>query len=186
MVNLIDNKSSYLVSIVVPIFNAEKYLERAIFSILSQTYGNIEILCIDDGSSDASLDVLYKYAKKYKNVIVFKQKNKGVSSARNKGIENASGDYIFFCDADDWIDLDLIEKLVKTAKNNPNNDLFACGFYKEFENNKDIKAIITAVPSSDTYEALYKRVKGKKPDEIIKNYRKYLTNYGKGDKSWYL
>ena len=58
--------------------------------------------------------------------------------------------------------------------------------YIELENNKDIKAIITAVPSSDTYEALYKRVKGKKPDEIIKNYRKYLTNYGKGDKSWYL
>ena len=58
--------------------------------------------------------------------------------------------------------------------------------YIELENNKDIKAIITSAMSSDTYEALYKRVKGKKPDEIIKNYRKYLTNYGKGDKSWYL
>jgi len=58
--------------------------------------------------------------------------------------------------------------------------------YIELENNKDIKAIITSAMSSDTYEALYKRVKDKKPDEIIKNYRKYLTNYGKGDKSWYL
>ena len=58
--------------------------------------------------------------------------------------------------------------------------------YIDLENNKDIKAIITSAMSSDTYEALYKRVKGKKPDEIIKNYRKYLTNYGKGDKSWYL
>jgi len=131
--------SNPTVSVIVPVYNAFNYIEKTLNSLVLQSYKDIELLCIDDGSSDASLDVLYKYAKKYKNVIVFKQKNKGVSSARNKGIENASGDYIFFCDADDWIDLDLIEKLVKTAKNNPNNDLFACGFYKEFENNKDIK-----------------------------------------------
>ena len=92
---------SDLVSIIIPVFNVDKYIGKTIEKLLNQTYLNIEILLIDDGSTDKSGKICDLYAEKYNKIKVFHQKNKGVSSARNLGINNAKGKYIIFVDADD-------------------------------------------------------------------------------------
>lgn len=105
-----------LVSIIVPIYNAEKNLKRCIDSILAQKYRNLEILLIDDGSIDNSLLIAQQYAEKDKRIQVFHQENKGVSSARNLGITKSNGKYMSFIDADDWVSELFIEKLVETIQ----------------------------------------------------------------------
>ena len=101
-----------LVSIIVPVYNAHDYVERCILSLVCQTYKNIEILVINDGSTDDSLDVLNRLSEQYKMIKIINQKNSGVSSARNKGIEESNGDYLFFVDADDYIFDDCIASLL--------------------------------------------------------------------------
>lgn len=92
-----------MISIIVPVYNAEQYLHRCIDSILAQSYTHFELLLIDDGSKDASGDICDEYAAKDTRVRVFHKENGGVSSARNLGLDNAQGDYITFCDADDYV-----------------------------------------------------------------------------------
>ncbi len=102
-----------LVSIIVPIYNAEKYLDECLKSIINQSYGNIEMILIDDGSSDKSPQICDNYAKKDKRIKVIHKKNGGVSSARNDGICNAVGEFVIFVDSDDTIDKDSVEKLLR-------------------------------------------------------------------------
>ena len=92
-----------LISIIVPVYNTEKYLDRCIQSILSQTYTDFELLLIDDGSTDSSGVICDKYAEQDSRVRVFHKENGGVSSARNIGLDNANGVWITFCDSDDWV-----------------------------------------------------------------------------------
>lgn len=92
-----------LISVIVPVYNVEKYLPMCLNSILAQTYKNFEVICVDDGSTDDSLALLQKYAEKDARIKVIHQKNGGVSAARSCGIDNASGDYIYFMDSDDFI-----------------------------------------------------------------------------------
>ncbi len=101
-----------LVSVIVPVYNAEQYLRECLAGLLSQTYSNIEIILMDDGSVDGSAELCDKYADIDKRIKVFHQCNKGVSNARNNGVKNSNGEYITFVDADDTVKLDLIEKLV--------------------------------------------------------------------------
>ena len=101
-----------LVSIIVPVYNGEEYIQRCLDSLLGQTYQNIEILVIDDGSKDRTVSILKDYAKKDKVTIVTKE-NGGVSSARNKGLSLAKGDFVTFCDCDDYMDPTFIEVLLK-------------------------------------------------------------------------
>lgn len=104
------------VSVVIPIYNIEKYLRQCLDSVVNQTLKDIEIICINDGSTDNSLDILEEYQKNDDRIkIVNLKENMGVSNARNKGIELASGEYIGFVDPDDYIDLDFYEKLYKKA-----------------------------------------------------------------------
>ena len=105
--------TSDLVSVVIPVYNSEKYLEECLNSIISQTYQNIEIIVIDDGSSDNSVRVVESYLPK---VSLIKQKNLGVSAARNRGIEASKGELLVFLDSDDWLSNDIIEQHVKTFK----------------------------------------------------------------------
>jgi len=104
------------ISIIVPVYNLEKYLSRCINSLLNQTIKEIEIICINDGSTDNSLNILENFASNDDRIKVINQTNSGQSVARNNGIEKASGEYICFIDGDDWIDLDFCEKLYYAAQ----------------------------------------------------------------------
>lgn len=101
-----------IVSIIVPIYNVEKYVERCICSLCSQTYEAIEILLIDDGSTDQSGKLCEEYALKDSRIKVFHKENGGISSARNLGIEKAKGEYFCFVDSDDWVEASFCEKLL--------------------------------------------------------------------------
>ena len=92
-----------MISVIIPVFNAEKYLRRCLDSVLSQTYENLEVILVDDGSTDNSGSICEEYAVIDKRVRVFHQVNAGVSSARNQGISLVSGEYLTFLDADDYI-----------------------------------------------------------------------------------
>lgn len=109
-----------LISIIVPIYNIEMYLKRCVDSLINQTYKNIEILLVNDGSTDNSPLICKEYEEKHKNVIVFlDKKNGGVSDARNLGLKHATGEYVTFVDADDYVDEKFIEKLYNQVKDNP-------------------------------------------------------------------
>ena len=119
-----------LISIIVPVYNVEKYLNRCIDSILVQTYQNIEVLLIDDGSPDDSGKICDEYALIDSRVRVFHKENGGVSSARNLGLKEAKGDYIGFVDADDYIDSSMYEVLLNNLKTE-NVDISVCSYYQE-------------------------------------------------------
>lgn len=104
------------VSVIVPVYNVEKLLARCLDSLVSQTLKDIEIICVNDGSVDNSLDVLRKYAQQDSRIVVVSQENLGPSAARNRGMQIATGEYIGFVDGDDWIDLNFFEKLYNSAK----------------------------------------------------------------------
>lgn len=128
-------KISNKISIIVPIFNAEMYLKRCIDSILNQTYVNLEILLINDGSIDNSEKICKEYAKQDNRILYISQTNQGVSKTRNNGIEKSSGEFVCFVDADDWIDKNFCYKLLNNMINT-NSQLSVCGvnsvqYYKE-------------------------------------------------------
>lgn len=104
-----------LISIVVPVYKAEPYLSKCVNSILSQTYSNLEIILIDDGSPDHSGEMCDSFSKKDLRVHVYHQKNQGVSAARNRGVKASEGQFIAFVDADDWIEPEYIEYLLELA-----------------------------------------------------------------------
>ena len=102
-----------LISVIIPVYNAEKYLSECLDSILGQSYKNLEIIAINDGSTDASLNILNEYAAKDDRITLISKKNEGVSSARNIGLNKASGKYIAFIDSDDYIKKDCFDIVVK-------------------------------------------------------------------------
>ena len=120
-----------IVTIIVPIYNAEKYLHKCIESILAQTYTDFELLLINDGSKDNSGAICEEYATKDSRVRVFHKENGGASAARNCGLDNAIGEYICFIDADDWVDEDYIEKLLPTD----GTEMTVCSIKYEGKNN---------------------------------------------------
>lgn len=108
--------ASPLVSVIIPIFNVEKYVEQCVRSVMSQTYENLEILCIDDQGRDGSINIISNLAKIDRRIrIVVHHENLGLGQARNSGIMEAAGDFIYFLDADDWIMPRAIEDLVEKA-----------------------------------------------------------------------
>ena len=105
-------------SIIVPIYNVEKYLPRCIESILNQTFKDFELILVNDGSTDSSYEILKEYENKYDNFRVINQKNGGLSAAKNAGIKIAKGEYIAFLDSDDYLDKNFLETLYNMAVNN--------------------------------------------------------------------
>lgn len=107
------------VSVIIPVYNTEKYLKKCLDSIVAQTLQDIEILCIDDGSTDSSLEILWEYARKDARFKIYQNlENKGLSYTRNVGMDHACGEYIQFVDSDDWIEPDTMERLYTTANDN--------------------------------------------------------------------
>lgn len=117
------------VSIIVPVYKVEKYLNRSMDSLVNQTLDGVEIICINDGSPDNCLNILKEYKEKYpdKNIVIIDKQNEGVWKGRFDGIAKARGEYIGFTDSDDYIALDYAEKLYKAAKES-NADISVCGF----------------------------------------------------------
>lgn len=115
-----------MLSIIIPIYNNEKKLARCIESVIL-TQCNLEVILVDDGSLDSSLEICHKYAKQYNNIKVISQENQGVSAARNKGIQMASGKWIGFVDSDDWVENDYFERMSYVAEQGQ-TDLVMAGY----------------------------------------------------------
>lgn len=131
-----------LVSIIVPVYNAEKYLDKCISSILEQTYHNIELILVNDGSTDRSEQICLKHANRDERIVYAKQSNAGPSASRNNGISRSKGDYIQFLDADDYLDNHSVEILVNAIKD---VDYVIAGYYNISEISKgNLKKLVTS------------------------------------------
>jgi glycosyltransferase involved in cell wall biosynthesis len=153
------------VSIIIPVYNAEKYLRQCIDSVIQQTYRDLEIILVDDGSTDNSGKICDEYAIKDSRIKVFHINNSGVSFARNKGIQESSGQYLMFVDSDDYIDLNMVEILISEISQSK-SDLVICGY--------------TTVTHENYIKSQCKKafLKGKKEisNYIIKNYHPGYIN----------
>lgn len=123
-----------LISIILPVYNVSKYLEECMKSIINQTYKNIEIIVVNDGSTDESDYICEKYKKLDNRIKVIHQKNQGLSAARNTGLNYCKGEYISFIDSDDYVKPDFIEKLYKSIKEN-NTNISVCGYTDLYTDN---------------------------------------------------
>ena len=142
-----------MISIIVPVYNAEAYLDRCIKSILNQTHRDFELILVDDGSTDSSIDICYKYAQKDSRIIVISQQNSGPGIARNRGLEIASGDYIGFVDSDDYIHSSMYELLYYAAISN-SADIVQCGYIKvSMQDEALCKSCYSAIVINDPKQA---------------------------------
>lgn len=153
------------ISVIIPVYNVEKFIERCIDSVINQSYRNLEIILIDDGSSDMCPQICDEYSKRDNRISVIHKKNGGLSDARNAGLDIATGDFVIFVDSDDYIDLTMCEKLISLVKED--TDVIAYRFMRFFDNGNLEKI------DNSTGEIVH--VEG---DEIFKNYikRKYFTH----------
>lgn len=125
---------SKLVSVIIPVYNVEKYLKKCLNSVLKQTYNNCEIIIVNDGSLDNSQSIIENYAKKHKRIKYFIKSNGGLSDARNYGLSKAKGEYIAFLDSDDYFEKDMIETMIKYMEKE-NYDIVFCDINNVYENN---------------------------------------------------
>lgn len=158
-----------LISIVIPVYNVEKYLSRCIESVINQTYKNLDIILVDDGSTDNSGMICDEYANRDKRIRVIHKINVGLSSARNTGIEKCKGKYITFIDSDDWIELDFIEYMYEPFKTK-NVDISISRLIVSYQN-KNNKIINR---KSKTYPQLWISDKNIAIEMLL--YRKVFTN----------
>lgn len=134
---LVKSMDQWKVSVIIPVYNTGKYLKRCLNSVVNNTYKNIEIICINDGSTDDSGKVLETFKKKDNRIVILERKNEGVSAARNAGLRVATGDFVTFIDSDDWVHEKYFEILLKNAT----NDDIVIGSYKnvmEYEEDSPI------------------------------------------------
>ena len=124
------------ISIIIPIFNAEKFLNKSISSVINQTYNNIEIILVNDGSTDNSKRICEKFLKEDKRIKLINCKNNGVSFARNLGLQKSTGEYIFFLDSDDWIDKKTIEIMIKNVNEN-NADIVKVNHFNTYSKSRE-------------------------------------------------
>jgi len=170
------------ISVIVPVFNAEKTLNRCIDSLLAQTFHEFEVLLINDGSTDRSYQICEEYAKNDKRIRIFHQKNQGVALARQKGLDNAQGEYIIHADPDDWIEKDELESLYCTAVQQ-NADMVICDFFVNYPH----KQIVSRQrPSSLNHkiilEELFTRLHGSCVNKLVKRelFNKYNIKFPAG------
>ena len=132
------------VSVIIPVYNSEKYVEKCICSVMAQTLPELEIIIINDGSIDESGKILRKLAQKDSRIILLEQENKGVAAARNLGVEKATGKYLTFVDGDDYLQEDYIEKMYSLAEKET-LDMVICGLTYVDEGGKELNKIIPGV-----------------------------------------
>ncbi len=122
------------ISVIVPIYNTEKYLSKCIESLINQDHDNLEIILVNDGSKDNSQKICEEYAEKDSRIVLINKENGGLSSARNHGLKLATGDYVAFVDSDDWIELDMYSSMLKHIIET-NAELCFCAYFKDNVNN---------------------------------------------------
>lgn len=165
------------ISIIVPIYNVEKYLEQCIESIINQEYKNLEIILVDDGSSDKCSNIIDNYAQKDDRIKAFHKENGGLSDARNYGLDRATGNYICFVDSDDFVEKDFISSMYNNIKKYK-VDIVACNSY-EFYNKNKIK-----VSNYLNIEKLYNKIEASKYLYIIGYYNVGVWNKMYEKKIW--
>lgn len=161
------NQAKPIISIILPVHNTSPYLEECLNSILNQSFKDYELICVDDGSSDNSYEILKKYEKIITNCKVIHQENQGVATARNLGLKNVTGDYIVFIDSDDYIKPNYLEKLYNEICRT-NSDVVICNFYRYYENS-NLKLPVILKKSSGIYSN-YDILKSLIPDNLIHSY----------------
>lgn len=157
------------ISIIIPVYNVERYLTQCLDSVVNQTHQNIEIICINDGSPDNSIAILKKYEQQDSRIKIIDQANQGVSAARNKGIDMSIGRYIMFIDSDDWIDMDSCEKTLDVAERY-NADVVIWPYVKEFSDSSVPKPIfeqdMVIFENEDVRSFLHRRICGLLGEEL--------------------
>lgn len=143
------------VSIIITVYNVQEYVEQCLESLINQTYSQIEMIVVDDGSSDESLDICYNLAKKDSRINVITQENSGVSAARNRGIEFAQGKYMLFVDADDYVKENYVECLVNALEESPSAQIAVCG-YNRIKQGQITNAYV--IDHEMNIEELYRRI----------------------------
>lgn len=147
------NEKNKKISIIVPIYNTEKYLKRCLDSIINQEYKNIEIILVNDGSNDGSLKICNMYKEKDKRIIVIDKEHSGVSDIRNIGIKKATGDYIGFVDSDDYIDKDMFKNLINAIEKYK-CDISMCDLKETYNTNDESKPCKLKYVKMDKIESL--------------------------------
>lgn len=185
---------NYILSVIIPIYNAEKYLQDTLESIINQSvFGDLEVILINDGSTDNSMRICNQFANLYANIKIIVQNNKGVSVARNSGLNSASGKYVTFLDADDLIDSDLYENELKLIQN-CNADIaivdfkkvhldgrvvkYRTSYYKEWDTDNAIKDFYSGIIGNQVVEKIFLK-------ETINNVR-FLPQYKIGEDMYFM
>lgn len=156
------------ISVIIPVYNSEKYLRQCLDSIVSQTYRNLQIICVDDCSADHSWDILAEYADRDPRFAVYRKENTGVSLARNFALDRAAGEYILFVDSDDWMDADTVECALRSARQH-NADTVIWSYVREMDNESRKKTIFnedTVFEEQAVRERLYRRMAGVYAEEL--------------------
>lgn len=156
------------VSIIVPIYNASRFLPKCLESICNQSYRNLELILVDDGSKDNSLEICKTFSDKYTFIKVISQVNKGVSTARNVGIQASTGDFITFVDSDDWLEIDAIEKVMQFIQKYQ-GDVVVYGWRRVFEADEAVEECIDNFEIIEDNQLVIKR--------ILKNYAELGGGY---------
>jgi len=165
-----------LVSVIIPVYNADKFLLKSVESVLDQTYSELELILVNDGSTDSSEDQCRHLSNEDSRVKVYSQKNMGPASARNHGLAKASGDYIFFLDADDFIELDAVKILIGANKEDK-YDLVMGNFSKLENNGRIVKQSVTFKTGDRAFHDKLKRLDRPEINDYVKHFLKHPSNH---------
>lgn len=148
------NKNEKLVSIIVPVYNVEQYIEQCIKSMINQTYNNCEFIFVNDGTKDNSVDIIKKYMKKDHRIKLKEQENSGVSSARNLGLKESCGEYIVFVDSDDYLETDFVEYMLTLIAKDKCDFAFSTKIFKRDDDIQEKDIVEKVITSEDAVATL--------------------------------
>lgn len=171
-----EKNNNYLVSVIIPVYNCENYLSSCIESVMSQSYKNIELILVDDGSTDQSTKMCDELSKSDNRIKTIHQQNSGPAAARNRGIDMASGEYIFFLDSDDIIDRESIEILVDAYREH-NPDLVMSNFNKLEHNGQYIEQKVSFDTDNIAFTGQTKELNNRDMVGFVRHFLKYPSNH---------
>lgn len=162
---------NHKISIIVPAYNVEKYIEQCLRSLMNQTYKNLEIIVVNDGSKDGTGEIIERLAKEDERIIFINQENKGVAETRNVALQKVSSDFVMFVDSDDWLDLDACETVINEAREE-NADVVMFGYVREYKEKSMPKAMFDeekiVFEEHDVQNKLRRRIFGPIGEELAK------------------